>query len=178
MTNETLIEGQLMPLLPDLKEVILVHTVDDSPAGPGPGDDATRPGPRPGLRRRNPIWIGKPGTKNTAAPRKRPSAASNLATASWWPTPPASRPILDAMVANADQYENVEIVHMVAMGKAEYCKPEYDRNFHHNSFFLGATTRAAAAEGADFTPVFFSEIPSVLEEILHPNVAMIQVSPR
>ena len=86
--------------------------------------------------------------------------------------------ILDAMVANADQYENVEIVHMVAMGKAEYCKPEYDRNFHHNSFFLGATTRAAAAEGrADFTPVFFSEIPSVLEEILHPNVAMIQVSP-
>ena len=86
--------------------------------------------------------------------------------------------ILDAMVANADQYENVEIVHMVAMGKAEYCKPEYDRNFHHNRFFLVATTRAAAAEGrADFTPVFFSEIPSVLEEILHPNVAMIQVSP-
>ena len=30
MTNETLIEGQLMPLLPDLKEVILVHTVDAS----------------------------------------------------------------------------------------------------------------------------------------------------
>ena len=29
MTNETLIEGQLMPLLPDL-EVILVHTVDAS----------------------------------------------------------------------------------------------------------------------------------------------------
>ena len=30
MTNETLIEGQLRPLLPDLKEVILVHTVDAS----------------------------------------------------------------------------------------------------------------------------------------------------
>ena len=30
MTNQTIIEGQLMPLLPDLKEVILVHTVDDS----------------------------------------------------------------------------------------------------------------------------------------------------
>lgn len=37
MTNETLIEGQLMPLLPDLKEVILVHTVDCVPAGPRPG---------------------------------------------------------------------------------------------------------------------------------------------
>ena len=30
MTNETLIEGQLMPLLPELKEVVLVHTVNDS----------------------------------------------------------------------------------------------------------------------------------------------------
>ena len=59
--------------------------------------------------------------------------------------------LLDAMVANAAQYEHVEIVHMVAMGKAEYCQPAYDRNFHHNSFFLGATSRAAAAEGrADF----------------------------
>ena len=55
--------------------------------------------------------------------------------------------LLDAMVANAAQYEHVEIVHMVAMGKAEYCQPAYDRNFHHNSFFLGATSRAAAAEG-------------------------------
>ncbi len=45
--------------------------------------------------------------------------------------------LLDAMVANAAQYEHVEIVHMVAMGKAEYCQPAYDRNFHHNSFFPG-----------------------------------------
>lgn len=86
--------------------------------------------------------------------------------------------LLDAMVENAAQYQGVEIVHMVAMGKAEYCKPEHDKNFHHNSFFLGATTRAAASEGrADFTPVYFSEIPSLLREELHPNVALIQVSP-
>ena len=45
--------------------------------------------------------------------------------------------LLDVMVANAKAYKDVEIVHMVAMGKAEYCKPEYDRNFHHNSFFPG-----------------------------------------
>lgn len=30
LTNETLIEGQLKPLLPELEEVILVHTVDES----------------------------------------------------------------------------------------------------------------------------------------------------
>ena len=86
--------------------------------------------------------------------------------------------VLDAMVANAAQYQNVEIVHMVAMGKAEYCKPEYDSNFHHNAFFLGGSTRAAAAEGrVDFTPVYFSEIPSVLREELPPNVTMLQCSP-
>ena len=33
--------------------------------------------------------------------------------------PPA---LVDAMVKNAAAYENVEIVHMVAMGKGEYCK--------------------------------------------------------
>ena len=54
--------------------------------------------------------------------------------------------ILDALVAHAAQYENVEIIHMVAMGKAAYCQPQYDKNFHHNAFFLGGSTRAAAAE--------------------------------
>lgn len=86
--------------------------------------------------------------------------------------------ILDAMVANAAQYENVEIIHMVAMGKAAYCQPQYDKNFHHNAFFLGGSTRAAAAEGrVDFTPVYFSEIPSVLREDLRPNVTLLQCSP-
>lgn len=30
MTNEALIEGQLMPRMPQLKQVVLVHPVDDS----------------------------------------------------------------------------------------------------------------------------------------------------
>ena len=86
--------------------------------------------------------------------------------------------ILDALVANAAQYENVESIHMVAMGKAAYCQPQYDKNFHHNAFFLGGSTRAAAAEGrVDFTPVYFSEIPSLLREDLRPNVTLLQCSP-
>ena len=86
--------------------------------------------------------------------------------------------ILDALVANAAQYENVEIIHMVAMGKAAYCQPQYDKTFHHNAFFLGGSTRAAAAEGrVDFTPVYFSEIPGLLREDLRPNVTLLQCSP-
>lgn len=86
--------------------------------------------------------------------------------------------ILDALVANAAQYENVEIIHMVAMGKAAYCQPQYDKNFHHNAFFLGGSTRTAAAEGrVDFTPVYFSEIPGLLREDLRPNVTLLQCSP-
>ena len=86
--------------------------------------------------------------------------------------------ILDALVANAAQYENVEIIHMVAMGKAAYCQPQYEKNFHHNAFFLGGSTRAAAAEGrVDFTPVYFSEIPGLLREDLRPNVTLLQCSP-
>lgn len=86
--------------------------------------------------------------------------------------------ILDALVTHAAQYENVEIIHMVAMGKAAYCQPQYDKNFHHNAFFLGGSTRAAAAEGrVDFTPVYFSEIPSLLREDLRPNVTLLQCSP-
>ena len=49
--------------------------------------------------------------------------------------------LLDVMVANAKAYKDVEIVHMVAMGKAEYCKPEYADNFRHNAFFVGGTSR-------------------------------------
>ena len=47
--------------------------------------------------------------------------------------------LLDAMVANASAYRDVELVHMVAMGKGDYCKPEYAENFRHNAIFVGST---------------------------------------
>ena len=33
--------------------------------------------------------------------------------------------IVDAMTENYLQYENVEVVHMVAMGSCGYCRPEF-----------------------------------------------------
>jgi 4-hydroxybutyrate CoA-transferase len=54
--------------------------------------------------------------------------------------------LVEAMAANAKAYRNVGITHMVAMGKAEYCNPEYAENFIHNAIFVGASTRKAIAE--------------------------------
>ncbi len=86
--------------------------------------------------------------------------------------------LLDIMVANKEQYENVEIVHMVAMGKAEYCLPENRKHFRHNAIFVGGTTRKAVEEGrADFTPVYFHEVPKLFKTTLPVDVALIQVSP-
>ena len=86
--------------------------------------------------------------------------------------------LIEAMVANASQYRNVEIVHMVAMGPAKYCSPELAENFHHNSLFLGGSTRKAIEEGrGDFTPVYFNEIPDLLRYRLPVDVALVQVSP-
>ena len=86
--------------------------------------------------------------------------------------------LTDAMVENASSYQNVEIIHMVAMGKALYCKPEYAGQFWHNAIFTGASTRQAVTEGrADHTPIYFSDIPWWFREQLHPDVALLQLSP-
>ncbi len=87
--------------------------------------------------------------------------------------------LLDVLVKKAGQYENVEIVHMVAMGRAGYCAPGMEKHFRHNSLFVGGSTRKAVAEGrGDFTPCFFSEIPRLFRnESLPVDAALIQAAP-
>jgi len=85
--------------------------------------------------------------------------------------------VIDAMVENCEAYENVEIVHMVAMNKSEYAKPGMEKHFRHNSLFVGGTTREAVKSGrADYIPCFFTEVPSLLREELPVDVALIQVT--
>ncbi|MCB2296069.1 4-hydroxybutyrate CoA-transferase [Clostridium algoriphilum] len=85
--------------------------------------------------------------------------------------------VIDAMVANCEAYENVEILHMVAMNKAEYAKPGMEKHFTHNSLFVGGNTREAVSSGrANFTPCYFSEVPSLFKGKLPVDVALIQVT--
>lgn len=87
--------------------------------------------------------------------------------------------LVRAMMKNKAAYENVEIVHMVPMGLAEYCQPENARHFIHNSFFVGGSTRAAInSRRAKFTPCFFHEIPRLfMDKILPVDVVMCSVTP-
>ena len=84
----------------------------------------------------------------------------------------------DALVRISALFENVEIVHMVAMGEAKYCEPGMEKHFRHNSFFLGASTRKAAKEGrADVTPVYFSEVPELFRTTLPVDAVFLNLSP-
>jgi len=87
--------------------------------------------------------------------------------------------LVKAMTANKGAYENVEIVHMVAVSLAEYCQPAMEGYFLHNSFFVGVNSRQAVAEGrAKYSPCFFSEIPRLFtNKILPVDVTMCQLSP-
>ncbi|QDR79011.1 acetyl-CoA hydrolase/transferase family protein [Sporomusa termitida] len=87
--------------------------------------------------------------------------------------------LVEALVARAPELNNVEIVHMVAMGPAKYAQPGMEKSFRHNALFVGGTTRKAVEERrADFTPCFFSEIPRLFRDgILPVDVALIQVAP-
>lgn len=55
--------------------------------------------------------------------------------------------LTEELVRQADRLENVEIVHMVAMGKAPYCQPGMEKHFRHNALFVGGSTRKAVEEG-------------------------------
>lgn len=85
--------------------------------------------------------------------------------------------IIDKMVENKEQYENVEIVHMVAMGKCEYANEGMEKHFRHNAIFVGGKTRDAVNSGrGDFTPSFFYEVPQLFKTTMPVDVALVQVS--
>ena len=86
--------------------------------------------------------------------------------------------LTEELVRQADRLENVEIVHMVAMGKAPYCQPGMEKHFRHNALFVGGSTRKAVEEGrGDYTPCFFHEIPKLFTDGTLPvDVAFLQLS--
>src|SRR5271166_2201651 len=87
--------------------------------------------------------------------------------------------LVDALVARASEVRDVEIVHMMTLGSADYTKPEFEGHFRHRGLFLGANVREAVVAGrADYTPIFLSEIEALFVSGAFPlDVVLMQVSP-
>lgn len=87
--------------------------------------------------------------------------------------------LVEALMARGPHVRNVEIVHLLTTGRADYIAPPMEGHFRHNAMFIGGNVRQAVNEGrADYTPVFLSQIEDLFENGQMPiDVALIQVSP-
>jgi 4-hydroxybutyrate CoA-transferase len=87
--------------------------------------------------------------------------------------------LAEALMARGPFVKNVEIVHLLTLGRADYIAPQMEGHFRHNAMFIGGNVRQAVNEGrADYTPVFLSQIEALFESGQMPiDVALIQVSP-
>ena len=87
--------------------------------------------------------------------------------------------LVSALLKRAGQLANVEIVHLLTFGNADYVKPEYRGHFRHNALFIGSNVREAVTEGrADYTPIFLCEIERLFTSGQLPlDGALVQLSP-
>jgi 4-hydroxybutyrate CoA-transferase len=87
--------------------------------------------------------------------------------------------LVEALIRRGPCVRDVEIVHMMTMGGADYVAPEMEGHFRHNAVFIGSNVRDAINHGrADYTPVYLSEIEQLFESGAMPiDVALIEVSP-
>ncbi len=79
---------------------------------------------------------------------------------------------------NPKAFFDTEIIHVYSMGLSPYADEKFKNNFRHNSFFIGANTRASINRGtADYTPISLSQVPALMNRgIVNIDVALIQTS--
>src|SRR5262245_16041474 len=87
--------------------------------------------------------------------------------------------LVKALIRRKNELCDVEVIHLLTLGNADYVLPEMEGHFRHNAFFIGSNVREAVNCGrADFTPIFLSEVSSLFTSVQLPiDVCLIQVSP-
>ena len=86
--------------------------------------------------------------------------------------------LVEAMVNNAENYQDVEIVHMFSLAACAYCRPEMKGHFRHNALFVcGPTREAVNAARGDYTPSFFFQVPELFRTTMPVDVAMVTLTP-
>jgi 4-hydroxybutyrate CoA-transferase len=72
--------------------------------------------------------------------------------------------MLDALVARADDLEDVGVIRLHIEGPGPHLAPEMASHFRHRALFIGPNARAAVNEGrADYVPVFLSDVPRLFQ---------------
>ncbi|HHU45532.1 MAG TPA: acetyl-CoA hydrolase/transferase family protein [Actinomycetales bacterium] len=88
--------------------------------------------------------------------------------------PPA---LLDALDANAEQLENVQVIQMLGAGSRAYQRGEYPGKLESADLFLGGETRKLQAQGTiEYIPTNFSGIPELVREHIKPDILICSVS--
>ncbi len=87
--------------------------------------------------------------------------------------------LVRALVDSGSNAEDTEVLNVLTMGVAPYTDPKYSDRFRANAFFIGNSVRDAVGQvRADYTPIFFSQIPSMFRSGRLPiDVALVMVSP-
>ena len=87
--------------------------------------------------------------------------------------------LVRALVDTGSGAEDTEVLNVLTMGVAPYTDPKYSDRFRANAFFIGNSMREAVGQvRADYTPIFFSQIPHLFTSGRVPiDVALIMVSP-
>lgn len=87
--------------------------------------------------------------------------------------------LIGAMVKRKDELTNVELYHILAVGKLAYVEPEMEGHFKHKAFFIGGNARSAINDGrAEFIPIFLSEVTLLFKNgVIKADVALVHVSP-
>jgi acyl-CoA hydrolase len=87
--------------------------------------------------------------------------------------------LIDYVKTNPKAFFDTEVIQIWTLGVAPYTDAKFTSNFRSNSFFIGNSTRDPVNKGlADYTPIFLSEVPTLLYRgILPIDIAMIQTPP-
>ncbi len=86
--------------------------------------------------------------------------------------------LVDALVAQADRLQDVELIHIHVTGDVPYARPEFAASFRVANLFVGHNMRPyVGTPRVDYLPCFLSEIPNLFRSGRRPiDVALLHVS--
>ncbi len=87
--------------------------------------------------------------------------------------------IAQALEETVSWLSDIEILHILSVGKTRYTEASFHEKCRLKSFFVASASREAIAEGrADYTPINLGDVPELFRGGAIPlDVALIQVSP-